>query len=69
MKKNKVNPLNLNRYQNKSLWLSSRQMSWNGILVEQYEYTPTKSEFELPALSTHCLILPLDHARANASKF
>lgn len=61
MKKNKVNPLNLNRYQNKSLLLSSRQMSWNGILVEQYEYTPTKSEFELPALSTHCLILPLDH--------
>jgi AraC family transcriptional regulator len=61
MKSSLVNPLNLNQYLNKSLLSSSRQMSWNGILVEQYQYTQTKSEFKLPALSTHCLILPLGH--------
>jgi AraC family transcriptional regulator len=44
--------------------LSSRQMGWNGILVEQHQYSsiPGKTEEkELPALSDHWLILPLGH--------
>lgn len=36
-------------------------MSWNGILVEQYSSTKSSVELELPAMSTHCLILPLGH--------
>ncbi|MGL4621355.1 MAG: AraC family transcriptional regulator [Chroococcidiopsis sp.] len=38
---------------------SSRQMDWNGILVEQYQYSPTLSEVELPALSAHWFLLNL----------
>jgi AraC family transcriptional regulator len=49
---------------NRTTVLSSRQMGWNGILVEQHQYssTPGKTEEkELPALSDHWLILPLGH--------
>ncbi|KAB8321026.1 AraC family transcriptional regulator [Tolypothrix campylonemoides VB511288] len=46
---------------NKTLVLSSQQMGWNGILVEQYRNPLTPSETELPALSDHWLILPLGH--------
>ncbi|WP_319422404.1 AraC family transcriptional regulator [Pleurocapsa sp. FMAR1] len=44
--------------------LSSQQIGWNGILVEQYQYysIPGKTEEkEIPALSDHWLILPLGH--------
>ncbi|BDA74028.1 transcriptional Regulator, AraC family [Calothrix sp. PCC 7716] len=45
---------------NKTLMLSSRQLGWNGILVEHCE-TPSASSFEmeLPAVSDHWLNLPL----------
>ncbi|MBW4623092.1 MAG: AraC family transcriptional regulator [Cyanosarcina radialis HA8281-LM2] len=42
-----------------ALVLSSQQMDWNGILVEQYQYAPTLSEVELPALSDHWFLLNL----------
>jgi AraC family transcriptional regulator len=44
--------------------LSSQQIGWNGILVEQYQHfsIPSKTaEKEIPALSDHWLILPLGH--------
>lgn len=60
MPSNLINPLELDQQLNKSLVLSSRQMGWNGILVEQYQNcSPTSSEVELPALSDHWLNLPL----------
>lgn len=45
---------------NKTLMLSSRQLGWNGILVEHCE-TPLASSFEmeLPAVSDHWLNLPM----------
>jgi AraC family transcriptional regulator len=46
---------------NKPLMLSSRQLGWNGILVEQYKTPPTPFEVEFPALSTHWFKLPLGH--------
>lgn len=44
--------------------LSSLQMGWNGILVEEHQYSPTPvdektSPLEVPALSEHWLVLPL----------
>lgn len=45
----------------KTLMLSSRQLGWNGILVEQYQNPSTPNETELPALSDHWLNLPLGH--------
>jgi AraC family transcriptional regulator len=57
------NPLNSSqrsqRLNNKTLTLSSRQMGWNGILVEQYLDLSNSIEFELPATSDHWLVLPL----------
>lgn len=44
--------------------LSSQQIGWNGILVEQYQYYSTSGkteEKEIPGLSDHWLILPLGH--------
>jgi AraC family transcriptional regulator len=51
----------LNQRLNKTLVLSSRQMGWNGILVEQYQNPPTLDEVELPALSDHWFYLSLGH--------
>jgi AraC family transcriptional regulator len=54
----------LSRQLNRTSVLSSRQMCWNGILVEQHQYSSTQGkteEKELPALSDHLLILPLGH--------
>lgn len=51
-------------FNNKALVLSSQQMGWNGILVEQHQYPTTPGETEekdLPDLSAHWLILPLEH--------
>ncbi|MBW4571964.1 MAG: hypothetical protein KME31_29370 [Tolypothrix carrinoi HA7290-LM1] len=57
-----LRPIELNhRLNNKTLVLSSRQMDWNGILVEQYQNPLTPGESELPALSDHWLKLPLGH--------
>lgn len=39
--------------------LSSRQMDWSGILVEQYQHLSNSFEVELPAPSDHWLVLPL----------
>jgi AraC family transcriptional regulator len=39
--------------------LSSRTLNWNGILVEQCQYSPSADEAKSPALSEHRLILPL----------
>jgi AraC family transcriptional regulator len=54
-----LRPIELNQRLNTSPMLSSRQMGWNGVLVEQYQYAPTSSEFELPALSDHWFLLHL----------
>jgi AraC family transcriptional regulator len=56
---NLVSPVELNQRLNKSLVLSSRQMGWKGILIEQYQNSPTPGEVEIPALSDHWLNLPL----------
>ncbi len=39
--------------------LSSRQMGWNGIVVEQYQHLSSSFEVEFPALCDHWLVLPL----------
>ncbi|NJK54242.1 MAG: helix-turn-helix transcriptional regulator [Leptolyngbyaceae cyanobacterium SU_3_3] len=39
--------------------LSSRQMGWNGISVEQYQHLSNSFEVEFPASSDHWLVLPL----------
>lgn len=55
-----LNPIELNQRMNQNaLVLSSQQMDWNGILVEQYQYAPTLDEVELPALSAHWFLLNL----------
>lgn len=56
---NLVSPLELRQRATKTLVLSSRQLNWNGILVEQCQYSPTSNEAKSPALSDHRLILPL----------
>jgi AraC family transcriptional regulator len=58
---NFISPVELTHRPNKSLVSSSRQMDWNGILVEQYQNPSSPSEVELPALSDHVLNLPLGH--------
>jgi AraC family transcriptional regulator len=60
--KNFISPLELNQRLNITPMLSSQQIGWNGILVEEYQYysIPSKTEEkEIPALSEHWLILPL----------
>jgi AraC family transcriptional regulator len=42
-----------------ALVLSSRQMGWKGILVEQYRHGEEPGEIEFPALADHWLSLPL----------
>ncbi len=57
-----LKPSELNQQFQRTPTLSSRQMGWHGILVEQHHYTsiPDKTEEkELPALSDHWLILPM----------
>lgn len=51
--------------------LSSQQIGWNGILVEQYQYYPSPGktqEKEIPGLSDHWLILPLEHSNHLSQK-
>ncbi|MBE9108690.1 helix-turn-helix transcriptional regulator [Nodosilinea sp. LEGE 07298] len=59
MASNQLNSLELSQRFNKPLMISSRQMSWNGILVEQCQSPASTYEAELPALSEHWLSLHL----------
>jgi AraC family transcriptional regulator len=59
---NLISPIELSHRLNKTVVLSSRQLGWNGILVEQCQSSLTSSiGMELPALSDHWLNLPLGH--------
>jgi AraC family transcriptional regulator len=62
---NLLKPSELSQRLKRTPLLSSQQIGWNGILVEQYQYSSTSGkieEKELPALSDHWLILPLGHS-------
>jgi len=51
---NFVSPVELSHRLNKTVVLSSRQLGWNGILVEQCQSLSSSSfEMELPAISDH----------------
>jgi AraC family transcriptional regulator len=54
-----VNLVEIDERLSTALVLSSRQMGWNGILVEHYRHCEAPGEIELPALSDHWLSLPL----------
>ncbi|MBD2099770.1 AraC family transcriptional regulator [Leptolyngbya sp. FACHB-261] len=57
---NLISPLELGQRLNKPPVLSSRQLGWNGILVEQCQCSsPSSFEMELPAISDHWLNLSL----------
>ncbi len=55
MTSNLLNSLELSQQWNKTLMFSSRQMNWNGVLVEQCQSPASAFEIELPALSDHWL--------------
>jgi AraC family transcriptional regulator len=59
IREKRVNPLELRQRSTKTLLLSSRELDWNGILVEQCQYTSSPEEAKSPALSEHRLIFPL----------
>jgi AraC family transcriptional regulator len=60
MTSNPIGSIELNqRLDQNALVLSSQQIGWNGILVEQYQYSPALEEVELPALSDHWFLLNL----------
>jgi len=61
MMSNLLSPIGLNQRLNKPLVLSSQQMGWNGILVEQHQNSPTPGEVNLPGLSDHWLVLLMGH--------
>ena len=61
MTSNLISSIELSQRLNKTMMLSSRQMSWNGILVEQHHFSIISGEKEIPALSDHWLFLPLVH--------
>jgi AraC family transcriptional regulator len=56
---NLISSIELSQRLNKTLLLSSRQMDWNGILVEQCQSPSSTFERELPALSDHWFNLHL----------
>jgi AraC family transcriptional regulator len=57
---NFVSPVQLSHQLNKTVMTSSRQLGWNGILVEQCHTSSNSSlEMKLPAVSDHWLNLPL----------
>jgi AraC family transcriptional regulator len=59
---NLLKPIELSQWMNKTVVLSSQQIGWNGMLVEQCQSSSTSSsEIELPALSDHWLNLPMGH--------
>ncbi|MGL4620502.1 AraC family transcriptional regulator [Chroococcidiopsis sp.] len=59
MRSTPIHSVKPDEWLNKSLVLSSQQMDWNGILVQQFQSFPTSTEVEIPALSNHWLNLPL----------
>ncbi|MBD2247391.1 AraC family transcriptional regulator [Nostoc sp. FACHB-888] len=61
MTSNLLNSLELSQQWNKTLMFSSRQMSWNGVLVEQCQSPASAFEMELPALSDHWLYFHTGH--------
>jgi AraC family transcriptional regulator len=52
----------INEQLSQALVLSSRQMSWDEILIENYRNCAEPGEIQLPALSDHWLNLPLGQA-------
>lgn len=56
-----LRPGELSQRLNKTMMLSSQEMGWNGILVEQHHFSIISGEKEVPALSDHWLFLPLVH--------
>jgi AraC family transcriptional regulator len=59
---NLLKSIELSQWMNKTVVLSSQQIGWNGMLVEQCQSSSTSSsEIELPALSDHWLNLPMGH--------
>ncbi|BAW97899.1 AraC family transcriptional regulator (plasmid) [[Synechococcus] sp. NIES-970] len=62
MASNQLNSLELCQRFNKPLMISSRQMNWSGILVEQCQSPVSTYEVELPALSDHWLSLHLGNS-------
>ncbi|MGP1387616.1 MAG: helix-turn-helix domain-containing protein [Thainema sp.] len=68
MASNQLNSLKLCQRFNKPLMLSSRQMNWNGILVEQCQSPASTYEVELPALSDHWLSLHLGNSTSLIQK-
>ncbi|MBD1866433.1 helix-turn-helix transcriptional regulator [Cyanobacteria bacterium FACHB-471] len=64
-----ISPLELGQRLNKPPVLSSRQLGWNGILVEQCQCSsPSSFEMELPAISAHWLNLSLGRPAALIQK-
>nr|WP_322711279.1 AraC family transcriptional regulator [Nostoc sp. ChiSLP03a]MDZ8212483.1 AraC family transcriptional regulator [Nostoc sp. ChiSLP03a] len=61
MTSNLISSLDLSQRLNKAPALSSRQMNWNGVLVEQCNGSSSSFEIELPALADHWLNLHLGH--------
>ncbi|NJL38587.1 MAG: helix-turn-helix transcriptional regulator [Leptolyngbyaceae cyanobacterium SM1_4_3] len=59
MTENQIRSIELSQRLNKTLMFSSRQLGWNGILVEQCQSPFSSFELELPALSDHWLNLHL----------
>jgi AraC family transcriptional regulator len=55
MTNNLLISLELSQQWNKTLMVSSRQMNWNGVLVEQCQSPASAFELELPALDDHWL--------------
>jgi AraC family transcriptional regulator len=68
MASNQLNSLELCQRFNKPLILSSRQMNWSGILVEQCQSPVSTYEVELPALSDHWLSLHLGNSTSLIQK-
>jgi AraC family transcriptional regulator len=66
MTNNLLNPSELiQRLNQKTLVSSSRQLCWNGILVEQYQDFSNSIEVEFPATSDHWLREHLTFAMSN----
>jgi AraC family transcriptional regulator len=61
---NFVSPSELSHRSNQTVVLSSRQLGWNGILVEQCQSSSNSSfEMELPAISDHLAQLTVGKTR------
>jgi AraC family transcriptional regulator len=54
-----ISLVEIDEHLSEALVLSSRQMGWKGILVEQYRHGEEPGEIEFPALADHWLSLPL----------